>query len=119
MEVIILLAVVVAAYFLPAIIAGARGHNNAGAIFATNLFLGWLLIGWIVALIWSFTSNTKANTVRVVEPRHPDVGVSSYEHETTALVNLWQSGSLSDDQFKQARAELDTRHGKQPVIAPQ
>ncbi len=43
-------------YFIPAIVAIARKHHNAMAIFLTNLFLGWTFIGWIVALIWSFTS---------------------------------------------------------------
>lgn len=43
-------------YFIPAIIAIARRHHNAMAIFLTNLFLGWSVIGWIVALIWAFTS---------------------------------------------------------------
>lgn len=43
-------------YFIPAIVAIARKHHNAMAIFLTNLFLGWSVIGWIVALIWSFTA---------------------------------------------------------------
>jgi hypothetical protein len=30
--------------------------DNAGAIVATNLLLGWTFIGWVVALIWSLTS---------------------------------------------------------------
>ncbi|WP_231969555.1 superinfection immunity protein [Polynucleobacter necessarius] len=25
---------------------------NIGAIFALNLFLGWSLIGWVIALVW-------------------------------------------------------------------
>jgi Superinfection immunity protein len=37
-------------YFLPSLIAGAREHQSGGAIFVVNLFLGWTLIGWIVAL---------------------------------------------------------------------
>ena len=43
-------------YFLPWIIALARGHHNAGAIFLLNLLLGWTVIGWLFAFIWSFTS---------------------------------------------------------------
>lgn len=38
-------------YFLPSIV----GHEkkNADAILILNLFLGWTLIGWIVALVWA------------------------------------------------------------------
>jgi len=42
-------------HFLPAVIGFVRGHQSKWAIFALNLLLGWTLIGWIVALIWSLT----------------------------------------------------------------
>ena len=53
---ILLIGIVVIAYFIPCWIAGARNHHNATAIFVTNLLLGWTFIGWVVALIWSFTA---------------------------------------------------------------
>jgi ABC-type sugar transport system permease subunit len=40
-------------YFLPFAIAFNKKRANTGAIFALNLFLGWSLIGWVVALIWA------------------------------------------------------------------
>jgi len=40
-------------YFLPTIIATNRKHPNALPIFILNFFLGWSLIGWVAALIWS------------------------------------------------------------------
>jgi hypothetical protein len=46
-------------YFLPTLIALLRGHHNGFAIFLTNLLLGWTLIGWIVALIWSTTASQR------------------------------------------------------------
>lgn len=51
-------------YFLPTIVALARGHLSALAIFLLNLFLGWTLIAWLLALIWSCTGNTAANLYR-------------------------------------------------------
>jgi hypothetical protein len=35
-------------YFLPAVIA--RKKPNASSVFVINLFLGWTLIGWVIAL---------------------------------------------------------------------
>ncbi len=40
-------------YFLPAIVALARSKKNTLAIFLLNCFLGWTLVGWIVALVWA------------------------------------------------------------------
>jgi hypothetical protein len=40
-------------YFLPTIIAAIRSKRDLLAIFLLNLFLGWSVIGWIVALIWA------------------------------------------------------------------
>ena len=40
-------------YFLPAIIAFARSKRDATAILLLNLFLGWSVIGWVVALVWA------------------------------------------------------------------
>ncbi len=40
-------------YFLPSIIALARGKRDLLAIFLLNLFLGVTVIGWIVALVWA------------------------------------------------------------------
>ena len=59
-QVVLLLAIAVAVYFIPNWIASARKHPNANAIFVTNLLLGWTVIGWIAALIWSFTSPTQS-----------------------------------------------------------
>lgn len=50
---LIILAAAVAFYFMPGLIAYFRDHNNAVAIMLLNLFLGWTLIGWVAALVWS------------------------------------------------------------------
>ncbi|TRO94468.1 superinfection immunity protein [Glycocaulis profundi] len=53
MEFLLLLVVL---HFLPTIIALARGHHDGFAIFLTNLLLGWTVLGWVIALIWSVTA---------------------------------------------------------------
>jgi hypothetical protein len=42
-------------YFLPAIIG--RNKADATGIFLVNLFLGWTLIGWVVAFFWACASD--------------------------------------------------------------
>jgi Superinfection immunity protein len=58
----IVLGLLIGGYFLPAIIAGGRKHNNAGAIFVLNLFLGWTFVGWVIALVWAFTNSSQRVT---------------------------------------------------------
>ena len=46
-------------YLLPTLIGFVRRHNSYIAIGILNLLLGWTIIGWIIALIWSFTGSVK------------------------------------------------------------
>jgi hypothetical protein len=41
-------------YFLPAILADKRGHSRLVPIFILNFFLGWTLVGWVIALMWVY-----------------------------------------------------------------
>jgi hypothetical protein len=43
-------------YLLPAEIALRRRHHNRMAIVALNILLGWTVLGWIAAFVWSLTS---------------------------------------------------------------
>ena len=42
-------------YFVPWLVAATKKKKNSWAIGALNLFLGWTLIGWLVALVWALT----------------------------------------------------------------
>jgi len=44
------LIVVVVVYVLPSIVAVARRVPSVGSVIVVNIFLGWTLIGWVVAL---------------------------------------------------------------------
>ena len=44
-------------YFTPAWLASASHKRNKTAIAALNLFLGWTVIGWVVALVWALTKD--------------------------------------------------------------
>jgi hypothetical protein len=47
---------VIALYFAPAIVAGVRHTHNATAILLLNIFFGWTIIGWFVALVMAICS---------------------------------------------------------------
>jgi hypothetical protein len=67
--------VVLVIYFAPSIVGELRRHRNAMAINVVNIFLGWTLVGWVVALAWAFTDNVrgkppKASDVRIEPDRY-------------------------------------------------
>jgi hypothetical protein len=45
--------------FLPTVIALLRESRSTVGVFLVNLFLGWTVIGWFVALIWAASSEKK------------------------------------------------------------
>ena len=45
-------------YFIPTIVAKVRHKENINAIFVLNLFLGWTIVGWVVALVWAVSKET-------------------------------------------------------------
>ena len=44
-------------YFLPTIVAHSRKVRHQGSVAVINVFLGWTLIGWAVALAMACRSN--------------------------------------------------------------
>jgi hypothetical protein len=45
-------------YFLLTVFASIRHYADRGPIFIINLFLGWSLVGWMVALAWAPETTT-------------------------------------------------------------
>jgi FtsH-binding integral membrane protein len=48
-------------YFLPIGIAAMRNHNRQLDIIVVNLWLGWTVIGWLIALVWACDSNVEVD----------------------------------------------------------
>ena len=46
--------VLIALYFLPTFIAALTKQKDGVSILVLNLLLGWTVLGWVIALIWSF-----------------------------------------------------------------
>jgi uncharacterized membrane protein len=57
---VLLLAVSVAVYITPMLLALRRKHRNTNAITVVNILLGWTVIGWIIALAWAVSYSEPA-----------------------------------------------------------
>ena len=116
-------------YFLPTVIAMLRGKSNTFAILLLNLFLGWTFIGWIVALVWSVTSDNKPQTIIVnnnssIEPKNEfktlrSAGIKSeqidnsnlHSHQVKIenlkkLKQLLDDGILTQEEFIQQKNQI-------------
>lgn len=52
--ILMLIALIMAIYVTPSVIAHRRNHPSRNAIIAVNILLGWSIVGWAFALIWAF-----------------------------------------------------------------
>ncbi|WP_396189723.1 superinfection immunity protein [Flavobacterium sp.] len=54
-------------YFLPSTVAYYRRDKcgNVNSIFVLNLFLGWTLVGWVIALIWAMKDKPQPQVIIV------------------------------------------------------
>jgi hypothetical protein len=66
------IALGLALYFLPAIVAGSREHHHIAPIFVLNLLLGWTLVGWVVSLVWAVMPVQARSAAPVPVEAEPD-----------------------------------------------
>lgn len=92
----IFIALLCAAYFLPAIIAGLRGHASAWGIFALNLLLGWTGLIWIAALIWALSNKGLAAQQTVIVNNHGNEGHQPSQPVQAIYIPVPQPASAQD-----------------------
>lgn len=86
--------VCVAVYFLPSLIASTRLHPNLNPIILLNVFLGWTLIGWVGALIWSVSKIDS----QAVKPEEKAVEPDKYA-KLERISLLKDRGVLTEPEF--------------------
>jgi Superinfection immunity protein len=68
----LLFLAVIVLYFFPTFVARGCRHKHTLAIFVLNLLLGWTLLGWILAFIWSCVGERRAAVIVQTDPVQPD-----------------------------------------------
>jgi Superinfection immunity protein len=69
--VLILIAVSLFVYFAPALVA--RGKPQFASVLVLDIFLGWTLVGWVVALAWALKKEPTATPITNQIPTGPAV----------------------------------------------
>jgi len=88
------------AYFLPSLMAMLRRHDNTGSIFVLTLLLGWSILGWVIALVWSFSSQKeKVQTIQQSSP-------SPITDQLERLASLKERDVITEDEFVRQKEKL-------------
>ncbi|MEG2162500.1 MAG: superinfection immunity protein [Chryseobacterium sp.] len=95
-------------YFIPSVIGILRKHHNLVGLIALNILLGWTVIGWVGALIWSFLRSNKGQTI-IVQGK-PEVRQESKYEMLERLNSLKNSGAISEEKYDIEKSQLLSKH---------
>jgi hypothetical protein len=103
---IVLLAIGLLLYFLPTVIGWRK--RNVTAIFVLNLFLGWSVIGWIIALVWACTADVQPTIIQNNVSTPPSYTSQTSSNDQLQLLDRMRtSGKLSNDEYWEERKRLN------------
>lgn len=89
-------------YFTPTIIAWNK--RNISSIFALNLLLGWSVIGWVIALVWSLGVDRPTEVKTFFVDKSPTNNNALEQLER--LQKLKDSGVLDESEFKSQKQKI-------------
>ncbi len=96
---ILLLLTAFAIYFLPSILA--KKGSPQWAIFFVNLFFGWTLLGWLVALIWGLSYSDEPRTTIVNQASEGD----KYD-KLLKLRDLLDRGVITEEEYNREKEKI-------------
>ena len=94
--------VTVLLYFMPTLNARSRAHPSLPSIFLVNLLLGWTLIGWLVAIMWSTSGPDSSRRVREITQQP---GLDKYQ-TLDLLGSLKERGLITDEEFQREKHKV-------------
>lgn len=99
-------------YFFPFIIS-IFTRNRTASVFVMNLFLGWTVIGWVWALVWSITPNNDKSDITLLSkslgnssPNEQPDKQSSLLNQLSQLHDLYEKGVLTQEIYEQQKEKL-------------
>jgi len=94
---VFLIIIAFVAYWLPSIVAGARHKAHGGGVIVVNIFLGWTVIGWVVALAMALSGPTEQSA----KPQPASVA-----DELAKLAQLRDGGIITTKDYTKQYARL-------------
>ena len=56
-------------YWLPTLVAILRQNHSALGVAVLNFFLGWTVIGWVLALVWALAASNNPHVIVIENGR--------------------------------------------------
>lgn len=84
-------------YFCPALIAFSKKHTNRVAIFIINLFLGWTIIGWVIALVMTVMKEKEPVVIKKEDDKYDNL---------VKLQKLKENNIISEEEFNKEKKKL-------------
>ncbi|MEW7291479.1 superinfection immunity protein [Aquimarina sp. 2304DJ70-9] len=103
--IVIMIIVGICFYFIPSIIALLRMKKNLVAIIALNFFLGWSLIGWVISLVWSLSSDSKPTKI-IVNQQPVKAPQEDSIDKLTKLKKLLDEEAITQEEFNQQKVAI-------------
>lgn len=98
-------ALSICVYFIPSYVADKNNHKNMTAIFLLNIFLGWSILGWVIALIWA-SSKSQPDRIIVHNPTPVPAAPKSDADEIRKLADLKEQGHLTEEEFQAKKSAI-------------
>lgn len=99
--ILIVLLCLLIIYLIPSIIAIERKSDSKLLIILLNVFLGWSLVCWVIALIWSLTKNEQPQEI-FVSNKKEEVNLEQLEK----LSDLLQKNIITETEFEVQKKKI-------------
>lgn len=86
-------------YFLPYLIANKKAHRQTRAIYVLNIFAGWTVLAWLIALIWAFVESGEKTVIQQAPP-------ASTADELMKYKSLLDAGAITQEEFETKKKQL-------------
>lgn len=105
-ELLLLAALTLPLYFLPAIVAVFRKHHAVIGIAIVNFLVGWTGLGWLICLVWAFS--VREGKIIVVQQTNPDEAKPSINNadEIKKYAELKEQGIITEEEFIAKKQQL-------------
>jgi len=101
---LIILAISALLYFLPSILG--RNKKSFTSILLLNIFLGWTLIGWVVALVWAVSPDA---IPVVFYDNNNSSKASEKTDELIKFKQLLDSGAITQEEYDKEKNRILNR----------
>lgn len=98
---LVIFAIAICVYLIPTFVACKKKHPYTTGIVLINIFLGWILIGWVGALVWACCVPGKKQSVVVRE-----VNQTNKYDDIKKLQELKDMGAITEEEFDFEKAKI-------------